>query len=106
MIRRQGRVAIAEPSRHLQRLCYHFQRKIEVSYDAHQGRATFPWGSCLLQADSHRLHFDCRAPDTDALARVQAVIDAHVELFSRKQPVLVDWDAPHAWSPTRDDAGD
>ena len=42
-------------------------------------------------ADAQALHFDCRAADADALARVQLAIDSHIELFSRKNPLRVDW---------------
>lgn len=91
MIRRQGRVPTPEASRVLQRLCYHFTRKITVRYDEHQGDAEFPWGQCLMRADAQALHFDCRAADADALARVQLAIDSHIELFSRKNPLHVDW---------------
>lgn len=92
MIRRQGRVHIAEPSRHLQRLCFHFSRKIEVRYDEHQGEAAFPWGHCAMRADGETLHFDCSAADAASLERVQYAIDSHVELFSRKSPVQVAWE--------------
>lgn len=91
MMRRQGQVPTPEASRYLQRLCYHFSRKIEVRYDEHQGEAHFPWGLCLLRADAAALHFDCRAENAEALARVQAAIDSHVELFTRKSPVMATW---------------
>lgn len=91
MIRRQGQVPTSEASRYLQRLCYHFTRKIAVQYDEQQGDATFPWGRCLMRADEQALHFDCHAKDEDSLARVQHAIDAHVELFSRKNPMRVQW---------------
>lgn len=91
MLRRQGHVPTSEASRYLQRLCYHFQRKITVKYDEHQGHAEFPWGHCVLRADAAALHFDCSAQDQELLARVQFAIDSHVELFSRKAPVAVQW---------------
>ena len=93
MIRRQGHVATPEASRVLQRLCYHFSRKIAVRYDEHQGEAEFPWGRCTLTADARHLRFDCRAGDAEQLARVQGAIDSHIELFSRKAPLRVDWQA-------------
>ena len=63
MLRRQGHVPTPEASRYLQRLCYHFTRKITVHYDPHRGEAHFPWGLCVLQADDAALHFDCTAAD-------------------------------------------
>lgn len=91
MKRRQGHVPTSEASRYLQRLCYHFTRKIHVTYDEHHGDAQFPWGRCVLRADEAALHFDCSAEDDASLARVQFAIDSHVELFSRKSPVAVCW---------------
>lgn len=87
----QGQVATPEASRYLQRLCYHFSRKIKVQYDSLQGEAQFPWGHCSLRADERTLSFVCSADDALALARVRHAIDAHVALFSRKNPMQVEW---------------
>lgn len=93
-----GQVATPEASRILQRLCYHFSRKITVAYDAEQGRADFPWGLCLLGAAGGEaatvLTFNCSAASSEELARVQYAIDEHIKLFSRKNPLLVQWNAP------------
>jgi hypothetical protein len=91
MMRRQGHVPTPEASRYLQRLCYHFTRKIPVTYDEHRGEAQFPRGLCILRADEAALHFDCSAEDDASLASVQLAIDSHVELFTRKRPVAVCW---------------
>ncbi|MBI3102887.1 MAG: DUF2218 domain-containing protein [Burkholderiales bacterium] len=93
MIRQQGHVLVEDASRHLQRLCYHFSRKITVHYDSQQGQARFPWGLCILQAQNNVLRFDCSADSSELLARVRFAIDSHVELFSRKNPVHVQWQA-------------
>ena len=87
----QGQVTTPEASRYLQRLCYHFSRKISVQYDSQQGEAQFPWGHCRLRADSDTLSFVCSADNAEALARVRHAIDAHVALFSRKNPMVVAW---------------
>ncbi|BFO53565.1 DUF2218 domain-containing protein [Acidovorax sacchari] len=106
MITRHGRMATAEASRFLTRLCYHFRRKIPVEYDATRGDARFPWGACVLRADAGQLSFECSADDAEALSRVQHAIDSHVELFSRKSPMRVVWDAPvHADGGTNADTG-
>lgn len=93
MMKRHGHVLTPDASRYLQRLCYHFARKIQVTYDDHHGLAHFPWGDCVLRADAAALHFECAAPDAENLGRVQFAIDSHVELFSRKSPVAVAWSA-------------
>jgi uncharacterized protein len=92
MIRIQGRVPTPEASRWLQRLCFHFSKKIAVSYDEQRGEAQFPWGLCRLTADGGLLSFDCESATEAELARVQYAIDEHVKLFSRKAPLAVSWD--------------
>jgi uncharacterized protein len=91
MIRRQGHVPTPDASRYLQRLCYHFAKKIPVTNDEVSGEARFDWGVCHLRADAEALHFDCSAEDDALLERVQFAIDSHVALFSRKNPMTVDW---------------
>lgn len=91
MIHAQGHVATPEASRWLQRLCFHFSRKIAVRYDACQGHAEFPWGVCEMRTEGDTLHFACTAADAEALARVRFAIDEHVKLFSRKNPLAVQW---------------
>ena len=98
----QGQLPTPEASRFMNRLCYHFSRKITVVYDEAQGRADFPWGLCLLGAAGGEaattLTFDCSASSSEELARVQYTIDEHIKLFSRKNPLLVRWEAPQTIS--------
>ncbi len=91
MMRSQGRLAIAEPSRYLTRLCYHFSKKIEVEYTEQEGLARFAWGLCRLRAEGDVLHFEAEAEDAERLAQVRQVIDAHVALFARRTPMTVEW---------------
>lgn len=91
MLRQSGQMPTAEASRFLQRLCFHFSRKITVAYDAQQGHAEFPWGQCRLTAQEEALVFDCSAADAEQLERVRFAIDAHVRLFSRRTPLCVAW---------------
>lgn len=91
MMQAEGHIATPEASRWLQRLCYHFSRKIPVRYDEYQGHAEFPWGVCEMRADGPALHVSCTAETDEALARVRYTIDEHVKLFSRKHPLAVNW---------------
>ncbi|WP_298928537.1 DUF2218 domain-containing protein [uncultured Ramlibacter sp.] len=92
MLQLKGRVSTPEASRYMQRLCYHFSKKIQVSYDEHQGHAQFPWGTCRFTAESESLGFDCEAASIEELARVKFAIDEHIKLFSRKSPLQVAWE--------------
>jgi hypothetical protein len=91
MLYLNGRLATAEASRYMVRLCYHFTKKIEVNYDDTQGLAKFPWGVCRLTALDDAISFECEADDAEKMAQVQHVIDSHVALFSRKAPLSVVW---------------
>lgn len=91
MLHSEGQIATPEASRFLQRLCFHFSRKISVSYDEHQGQAHFPTGFCQMKASPDTLYFSCSAASEDALQRVQLTLDHHVQLFSRKSPLIVQW---------------
>ena len=91
MTHAQGHLATPEASRWLQRLCFHFSRKIAVQYDERQGRAEFPWGVCEMRAEDGALHFACSAESPEALERVCSAIDEHVKLFSRKNPLATQW---------------
>ncbi|WP_234686215.1 DUF2218 domain-containing protein [Comamonas aquatica] len=91
MLHSEGQIATPEASRFLQRLCFHFSRKISVSYDEHQGQAHFPTGFCQMKASPDTLYFSCSAASEDALQRVQLTLDHHVQLFSRKSPLIVEW---------------
>lgn len=88
----KGHMPTTEASRYMTRLCYHFTKKIEVAYDDTQGLARFPWGVCRLTALEDAIRFECEADDAEKLAQVQNVIDAHVALFSRKNPLRVAWE--------------
>lgn len=95
-LQQQGRIASAEASRILQRLCFHFSRKVSAHYDAHQGQVHFPWGQCAMQARGEHLHLICQAQEAEQLARVREVIDQHVALLFRKHALTVQWQAIQA----------
>lgn len=91
-MQRTGRIATAEASRYLQRLCFHFSKKIAVDYDSSRGLARFPWGDCRLHADGDALTFVCEAESPEGVDHVCHVIDEHVRLFSRRTPMAVEWE--------------
>lgn len=91
MMQRIGYLAITEGSRYMQRLCFHFGKKVAVQYDDTHGEVTFPWGECGMRSDEKGIHFTCKAESPETLERVQNVIDEHVKLFARKAPLAIDW---------------
>lgn len=94
MISSIGEVETPLASTYLTRLCKHFSKKIEVVYDEAEGHARFPFGDCRLLADTRTLSFHCKAEDSEAMARLQDVINQHVGMFTRRNPLLVNWTNP------------
>lgn len=91
MISRQGTVATPRATELLPRLCRHFAKKVQSTWDERHGEVEFPWGHCSVEASDSELSFHCRAADEVALAQVQNVLDLHVGMFSRKDPLRIDW---------------
>ena len=91
MMQRSGHLALAEASRYMQRLCFHFSKKVSASATEDTGLVDFPWGSCRMRSDGTGIHFLCQAEDQVALQRVVHVIDEHVKLFARRETLLVQW---------------
>ncbi|MFT4171419.1 MAG: DUF2218 domain-containing protein [Rhodocyclaceae bacterium] len=87
----QARLATPLARRYLTALCSHFTRKITVEYTDDHGLARFPQGECELSLDGDVLVLDCRAPDDTALASVEKVLNLHMQLFTRRDPVTLSW---------------
>ncbi len=85
-------VQTAHASRYLVQLCKHFAHKIEVEYDTQRGHATFPWGTCTMQAEEKQLVLHCAGADESALARVQDVVQSHLEGFAFREKPSIIWE--------------
>ncbi|MDZ7855890.1 DUF2218 domain-containing protein [Sphaerotilus sp.] len=91
-LQQMGRLDVAEPARVMARLCFHFSRKVQARHDEVQGEVLFPWGRCEFDVVEGGLAVRLSADDDAAsLQRVREVVDAHVALFSRRQPLAVQW---------------
>ncbi|MDZ7855884.1 DUF2218 domain-containing protein [Sphaerotilus sp.] len=83
------------PSRRVMaRLCFHFSRKVQARHDEVQGEVLFPWGRCEFEVVEGGLAVLLSVDDAASLQRVREVVDAHVALFSRKQPTIINWLSP------------
>ncbi len=90
MISSQAHVQTSNASRYLVQLCKHFAHKIEVTYDSKNGHATFPFGTCTMQADETQLILQCTGNDEAALMRVQDILQEHLKGFAfREKPSIV-----------------
>lgn len=84
-------LATEKASRYLQQLCKHFAHKIPVSFDAANGRISFPGGDCDLEANENQLTLSVTAPDAEALAQLQDVVVRHLERFAFRESVQLEW---------------
>lgn len=91
MITREGSVATPRAPELLPRLCRHFAKKARSTWGERCGEVEFPWGHCHVEASDAELTFRCTAADEAAMAQVQNVLDLHVGMFSRRDPLRVEW---------------
>ena len=91
MVQSQAQVETRNASRYLVQLCKHFAHKISVEYDTRKGRAEFPFGLCLMEAEDDRLILHCEGADEAALNRVQDVLQRHLEGFAFRENPTIEW---------------
>ena len=97
MLKQTGHFETPHASKYLQQLCKHFGHKVEVSFDAAQGKVAFPFGPATLHATEERLSAGISGRDEAALARARAVIDAHLKTFAFREDF-----EQMAWQPTEE----
>jgi hypothetical protein len=88
----EARVATGNASRYIAQLCKHFAHKIEVSYDEARGHATFPYGSCVMDAQADGLFLRCVAEVREDLERIMGVVGGHLERFAWREELTVQWE--------------
>ena len=86
-------VKTEKAGRYLQQLCKHFGHKVEVGYDDHTGWVTLPMGRADLAADDTKLTISATADGPEALAKVQDVMQSHLERFAFREDLEICWDA-------------
>lgn len=86
-------VATAKASGYLQQLCKHFGHKIPASFDASEGRVTFPFGDCALAVSpaGDSLTLRVSAATAEDLERLQEVVGGHLERFAFREGLQVAW---------------
>jgi len=87
-----ARYPTAHGSKYLQQLCKHFAHKVEVSFDATQGRVTLSSGPAEMTADPEGLTLRVTAEDAKALIQARYVIDSHLVNFAYREGFTgLDW---------------
>ncbi|BBE33962.1 DUF2218 domain-containing protein [Sphingosinicella microcystinivorans] len=85
-------VPTANGSRYMQQLCKHWSHKFEVTFDAAQGRVTFPEATVIMTAEPEALAVVLDADDAGVLERMKDVVASHLDRFAfREAPLTFRW---------------
>ncbi|WP_326724801.1 DUF2218 domain-containing protein [Streptomyces sp. NBC_00243] len=120
----EAHVETDRPGRYLVQLCRHFSNKgrhlghrprtrhggdgsagtdpspgfrpdeITVEWSETHGVLDLPWGRCVMRAGPGVLTLRIDAADEENLRRFQDLLTAHLDRFSRRAPLTVDWRRP------------
>lgn len=97
MLKSQASVATPMAEQFLFKLAKHFAKKIPVQQASHQAQLRFEFGDCRMsiagEGESLALVFDCETPDAATQQRLHWVLDAHLELLTRREPLRPVWRA-------------
>ncbi len=80
-------------AKYLVTLCRHFARKVPATWDETQGQIEFPVGVTTLTVceKNQTLTFVCQGDSEKNVAAQRAVIDSHIDMFSRRESIALEW---------------
>ena len=84
-------IATKAGASYIGKLCRHFVHKIEASYEGNTGKAIFPFGTCLMQADAESLTFEVDAHDAEGAEKIKGALDRHLIKFAYKEQLEINW---------------
>ncbi|MCK2043553.1 DUF2218 domain-containing protein [Chromohalobacter sp. TMW 2.2308] len=87
----QAVVSTTSGSRYINRLCKHWQHKLDVSHDEHQGRVTFDGGVCHMRAEAGALHLQLTAEDAAIRERLEEVVAVHLKRMASREELDIVW---------------
>jgi hypothetical protein len=93
MITQQASMATPNAGKYLFKLCKHFARKVPVTMDEQYGEVEFGYGFASLRASASELYFEARSNQKEGLEQVQAVLESHLLLMTKAEPLQVIWQA-------------
>lgn len=85
------KITTKEGVNYIGKLCRHFRHKIEATYEGNSGKADFPWGVCLMEADEHTLTFKVEAQDEEGMQKIQGALDRHLIKFAFREELDIQW---------------
>lgn len=87
-----ARVETVKGSKYIERMCKHFQHKVEAGWDQTSGWVTFAEGSCDLVLQDSALTFVCKANSQAELQDIVDTIDRHFDRFAKAEALTLTWE--------------
>jgi uncharacterized protein len=78
--------------RYAKQLASHLGRRSDVQQETDNTRLVLAGGECTLIPTDTTLELHASAPTPEALERVKEVVTRHLERFSRRDNLVIDWD--------------
>ncbi|MGM0783625.1 MAG: DUF2218 domain-containing protein [Pseudomonadota bacterium] len=89
-------VPTADAGRLINRLCKHFNHKVEAHWTGNTGQVIFAIGECHMTATPEALELSCRSPSQAELDELGQVVASHLVRFAGGEVEVVEWQAPAA----------
>jgi hypothetical protein len=84
-------IGTQDAKKYLQRLCKHFQHKVDVQHNKDNALIQFEEGICAMQFSNNTLHMGCKASNTDDLKAITDTMDRHITALFRDNTLTVHW---------------
>ncbi|CAH1539132.1 Enterobactin receptor VctA [Vibrio owensii] len=91
MIKETTVIESEHAAKYLVTLCRHFARKVPATWNDEKGLVTFPVGNTEFKLEGERLLIICEAGSEESLEKVKGVVSVHVEMFSRRETLKLNW---------------
>ena len=79
-----------QASRYLQQLAKHFGHKVPVTFTAHEGEVTLPFGTCAMTATDAALRVTVLGETRD-IARLEQFVGDHLARFAFRENPTLTW---------------
>ncbi|WP_346796426.1 DUF2218 domain-containing protein [Halomonas sp. Bachu 37] len=89
-----SRAEIATPSAEklVNRLCKHWEHKLEVTREGREARIQFEEGLCLLHAEPETLVVAIETLEEDSLDQLEGVVGRHLERMAGDEELVIVWE--------------
>lgn len=89
---------------YLFKLAKHFAKKVPVHQQPRLASIEFEFGHCVLEVQGpsgdapvppqaqQTLHVRCHSADAQQLARLHSVLESHLALMTRREPLQLHWE--------------